>query len=200
MGMTFQATHTYVMNGKQFQGQQTINGGTSLQSEVSIAAAKVGQLTTRTNNTDGTLTMVAGHGFATSDIIDLYWNGGCRVNVTVGTVATNSVPISGGTGDNLPANLTAITAMKPTSIDIAFDATELYAMAFFCDAIGSASFMESTTVHLKWTTLAVSQALGWTNQDATSNPLSTNSVGVIKLSHGDSTSARTARVGVLIAA
>lgn len=76
-----------------------------------VTAAKTGQLTTRTSASVGTLTMAAGHGFNTADIIDLFWTGGKRVGVVVGTVATNSVPISGGSGDDLPANLTAITAM-----------------------------------------------------------------------------------------
>jgi hypothetical protein len=81
-----------------------------------LAAAKTGTLTTRTDNDTGTLTMTAGHGITTGQTLDVYWAGGQRRGMTVGTVATNSVPIDGGAGDNLPANTTAITAMVPTSV------------------------------------------------------------------------------------
>lgn len=86
-----------------------------------IDAAKSGQLTTRTDNTTGTLTMSAGHGFTTGVVIDLYWAGGVRYGVVVGTVATNSVPISGGAGDNLPSNLTNITAMVQRTANVLID-------------------------------------------------------------------------------
>lgn len=67
---------------------------------------KRGTLTLRTNDTVGELTMEASHGIATGNTIYLYWatgGGGKRLAVTVGTVSGNVVPISGGTGDNLPA-------------------------------------------------------------------------------------------------
>ncbi|MBK9128182.1 MAG: hypothetical protein IPM13_10320 [Phycisphaerales bacterium] len=63
---------------------------------------KRGTLTTRTSDTAGTLTMESGHGIATGNTIHVYWDGGKRIGVTVGTVSGTSVPISGGSGDNLP--------------------------------------------------------------------------------------------------
>jgi hypothetical protein len=89
--------------------------------EDTLPAAKTGTLTTRTDNTAGTLTMSAGHGLTTGQIIDLYWTGGVRYGVTVGTVSTNSVPISSGSGDNLPTAATAITAVVQTSINLLID-------------------------------------------------------------------------------
>lgn len=82
--------------------------------DIDLAPAKSGSLTTRTNNSDGTLTMSTGHGITTGARLDLYWATGSRRGITVGTVSGNSVPISSGTGDNLPTAATAITAMVPT--------------------------------------------------------------------------------------
>lgn len=89
--------------------------------EDTLNAAKSGTLTTRTDNNTGTLTMAGGHGFTDGQIIDIYWSGGVQRSVTVGTVATNSVPIDGGIGDNLPTATTAITAMVQKSINLAID-------------------------------------------------------------------------------
>jgi len=83
---------------------RTADGQTS--HEVQVPAAKTGTLTTRTTDTTGTLTMQTGHGFVQNDKIDLYWTGGRRYNVVVGTVAGDSVPISGGRTTALSRALT----------------------------------------------------------------------------------------------
>ena len=77
-----------------------------------IPAAKAGTLTVRTNNTDGSLTMAPGHGIVTADKATIFWPGGIRYNVTIGTVAGDVVPFvgaTGGGGDNLPPAAAAVT-------------------------------------------------------------------------------------------
>lgn len=68
-----------------------------------------GTLSTRTDNTSGQLTLDSLHGVLSDSVGGLYWNGGQRLGVAVGTVNGNLVPFSGGSGDNLPAQDTAIT-------------------------------------------------------------------------------------------
>src|SRR5689334_13440236 len=69
------------------------------------AAVQGGTLTGRTDNDTGIVTMPAGHGFVTSDKVDIYWNVagvlGSRSGMTA-TVAGNAVTVDGGQGDNLP--------------------------------------------------------------------------------------------------
>jgi hypothetical protein len=100
-----------------------------------LPAAKTGTLTTRTDNTDGELTMTAGHGITTAQVIDLYWTGGVRYGVVVGTVATNAVPISGGLGDNLPTEATAITAVVQKSINLFVDGDEVKILAIALETV-----------------------------------------------------------------
>ena len=52
----------------------TIEGEASLTARPTVPAAKEATLTTRTNNTSGTLTMTTGHGLVTGDRVDLYWD------------------------------------------------------------------------------------------------------------------------------
>jgi hypothetical protein len=94
-----------------------------------VPAAKSGTLTTRTDNSTGTLTMASGHGIATGNKLDIFWTtttgtgstlktfNWSRLNMTVGTVSGNSVPVSGGTGDNLPVAASELTAMVPAKED-----------------------------------------------------------------------------------
>jgi hypothetical protein len=117
-------------------------GGLSIQSSINrsgsalialaevLPAAKTGTLSTRTDDTDGELTMTAGHGITTGSIIDLYWDGGVRYGVVVGTVATNAVPFSGGSGDNLPIATTAITATVRTTGNVLIDGDNVKLIAF----------------------------------------------------------------------
>ncbi len=91
---------------------QTLNytddGGTPR--EVDVPPGYAGTLTTRTDDNTGTVTLAAGHGIVTGDEVDIYWDGGVQYAVTVGTVATNSMPFDAGIGDNLP------TASPPTAV------------------------------------------------------------------------------------
>ena len=123
-------------------GVSVSGGGISMQSAIvrtgsapiglseTLPAAKTGTLTTRTDDTDGELTMAASHGITTGATIDLDWDGGSRYGVTVGTVATNDVPISGGSGDNLPIATTAITATLRTTANLYIDGDNVNLIAF----------------------------------------------------------------------
>lgn len=71
----------------------------------------VASLSTRTDATSGTITAPSGHGVTTGATIDVLWTveessyyiSKVRRGVTVGTVSGTSIPISGGLGDDLPA-------------------------------------------------------------------------------------------------
>lgn len=172
----------------------TVTSNSIERTSPSVPAAKTGALTTRTNNTDGTLTMDAGHGFATGNLIDLYWNGGSRRGVVCGTVATNSVPISGGAGDNLPVNNTPITAAIPTQITMAITGDDCEAIASYCPVSGNVVFRNGTTVLLAHQILPnLGGSRLWVLGEGITNPLAGVTVTNVVLSHGDSTQAQTMR-------
>jgi hypothetical protein len=94
--------------------------------EITLAASQAGSLTTRTDNTHGTITMTSGgHTITTAELVDLYWTGGRRYNVVVGTVSGTSVPFSGGSGDNLPSTSTAIQVAPQIRCDMGIVASEI---------------------------------------------------------------------------
>lgn len=185
--------------GVNYIKQSSVTGNSGERTTPSVAAAKTGSLTTRTNATTGTLTMDAGHGFTTGVVIDLFWSGGSRRNITVGTVATNSVPISSGSGDDLPAAATAITAMIPTEVVFEVDATS------GCQAVQAACATNSwvvlrdasDTVLVAYQIRAGENAAAWVNSGMGSNPLSAAAVANVLLSHGDSTQAQTVTAAVV---
>jgi hypothetical protein len=109
---------------------RTADGGGAR--EITVPKGFAGTLSTRTDNETGTLTLGNGHGITTGQIIDLYWNGGARYEITVGTVSGNSVPIGAddsGSGSNLPIATTAIVASPRVAFNADIDGDELSLLA-----------------------------------------------------------------------
>lgn len=107
-----------------------------------LAAAKTGTLSTRTDDDTGEITLSTGHGITTGMIVDIYWSGGVRYGVTVGTVAGNAVPFGGeggeGAGDVLPIQTTAVTVCEQTEINLNFDGDDmLFVLAVYRNASDS---------------------------------------------------------------
>lgn len=129
--MSLTVTYGVSVSGGGLSIQSSIprSGSAAISMSETLAAAKTGTLSTRTDNTSGTLTMSSGHGITTGAKIDLYWDGGVRYGVTVGTVSTNSVPISSGAGDNLPLVTTAITAVIESTANVYIDGTNARILA-----------------------------------------------------------------------
>ena len=73
---------------------------------------KAGTVSTKSDANTGELTLGTGHGITDGMIVDVHWRiagvNYCQRKCTVGTVATNVVPIDNGVGDNLPASPQAI--------------------------------------------------------------------------------------------
>jgi hypothetical protein len=163
-----------------------------------LAVAKVGTLTTRTDDNTGELTMAASHGITTGARLDVYWSGGMRRGMTVGTVATNAVPIDGGAGDVLPANTTAITAQVPSEeayavegddLDFLMARTSRRGVVVFAD--GSDAELFAIVGELSGTTGGAYQwrdpALSPVASDGgVTNPVATDTVAKVFVSNGDS--------------
>ena len=114
-------------------GNSSYVGGVTVQQTLAaLAAARVGTLTTRTDNDTGVATLSTGHGIVTNDVVDVYWAGGVRYGMDA-TVATNAVTIDGGSGDNLPAQGTAVTVTKQVDVEINFDGDDAQVVAVFYD-------------------------------------------------------------------
>jgi hypothetical protein len=76
---------------------------------LSVPSPNGGPLTTRTDADTGTVTMDdSGHSIETGDTVNVYWAGGERIGMTVGTVSGTSVPVDGGSGNDLPAQDTDV--------------------------------------------------------------------------------------------
>ncbi len=196
MSLPFAAQKSYSIGGKDFTEKKNVSVGLSQVREETLAAAKPGTLTVRTDANTGSLTMAAGHGFTTGNKIDLYWAGGSRRNVTVGTVATNVVPIDLGSGDDLPVATTPITAMKPISFPYEVDGDEVQGIAFYADVPATIVLVDNSNAELYAKVFVLAQAAdGWYQGQPEANPVAGAAIAAVLFSHSDATKTRTLRVG-----
>lgn len=149
-----------------------------------VPAAKTGELTTRTNDTEGTLTMDTGHGIETGDRLDIYWSGGSRRGITVGTVAGDAVPLTdSGAGDNLPAAETAIIAMVPHEEAFPLNGALCVALGASSEDRGTIVFAESDDSEIHHVPFASSNGLPWDDESGEANPLGSDVVAKVFFSH-----------------
>jgi hypothetical protein len=190
MAFTLRVNESISLGGRSAASRTTIEGEGLASKEVTIAAAKTGQLTTRTDNDTGELTMDSGHGITT----------GAR-GMTVGTVATNAVPIDGGAGDNLPTNLTSITACVPQEEALAVEGDDVTAIEYYASKRGTIVLADGSDVELAASNdglgLGEERSQVWYETRNPTNPLSGDTVAKAFFSNGDATASATLRVQCL---
>lgn len=166
--------------------------------EDTLPGAKAGTLSTRTDNTTGTLTMAASHGITTAAVINLFWIGGVRFGVVVGTVSTNSVPISGGAGDNLPDEDAVITAVVQTSINLAIDGDEADIVAMILETVDKSvrtaahvQFRDASNAEIAEIDLVTNVPQVWDIAGGSANPFTGNPITNLKAGQANLSSTET---------
>lgn len=176
--------------------QRTNSGMIGLEDELNTA--KTGTLTTRTDDNTGTLTMTAGHGLTTGQIVDIYWSTGVQRSVTVGTVATNSVPIDLGIGDNLPSTSTAVTVCVQKAINLAIDGDNAKILAVIVETNDKAlrtaanvQFLDGSSAVIAEIDLVANVPQVWDIEGGSANPFTGNPITNLKATQANSTSTET---------
>lgn len=165
----------------------TLEDSGLINESVILAAGDEGTLSTRTNDTEGTLTLSTGHGISTGQKINLYWAGGRRYNVTVGTVSVNSVPISLGAGDNLPTQTTAVTASLATTVNLDVIGDDVSIIAVHSEQAGDVTFFNSSDEVIANISLSANYAFIWNENNGYDNPLATETVAYIQAATSSTT-------------
>jgi hypothetical protein len=162
-----------------------------------LAAAGVGQLTTRTDANTGVLTMTAGHGIVTGKV-DVYWAAGIRYGMDA-VVTVNSIAIDGGASDDLPNNLTAVTVGQQVSVDLPdFDGDLLEMLAVKLQRRGHVQFQEAAAVNALAREQAANEVYAWAADAGVTNPLSGKVVVLVVVSNGDSAGTSDVKIGMLL--
>lgn len=203
--MTISATirKTHSMGGVSFTESQSITADAAIVHDVSAPVAWAGELTTRTGDTVGTITIEeSAHEIDTGDRIDLYWTASgvrrYRRGVTVGTVSGNLVPITGGAGDVLPTQSADIVAAPTLELNVGIDGDNVVAILLYLGVRGQFTFTstESEDVELMNQVVGAIQCWDWNENNGEVNPLTNDSIGKVFVSQSGVTAAATARLAI----
>jgi len=171
--------------------------------EHTLAAAKSGTLSTRTNDTDGTLTLEAGHGITDGQILSIFWTDPTSgdpkfcYDATVGVVAGESVPFTGAAGTALPAQGSAIVADVEEELDADFDGDKLEMLLAAGNKIVGFQFVDSGDNVLDAAIRRANEPYDYVKGIDASNPLTGNPVDAVRVANGDSTAALTFKLAAL---
>jgi hypothetical protein len=200
MSLDLRIAKSVSCQGKTFNFSRAATPDGAVSKEPPLAAAKTGQLTTRTNNTAGVLTLALGHGFANTNIADIYWTDGgggvaykatlSAVNTTSATFSAAGVATAVGGGDVLPAVNTTITAMLPQSETFPVVATALQALACYAGGVPMvARFLDAGAADVAVVTVVPgNEGYVWFTADdaGSANPFGSTNTATVLLSHGSS--------------
>lgn len=136
---------TFSLAGKTYSHQETISEEGIEGVEDTIPVAWAGSLTTRTDANTGTITLDdADHLITTSSVVDIYWDGGSRRGVNVGTVSTTSVPFDVGLGDDLPIADTDVQVCLVQAYSRDFDGDDVSSLVASADSTKATIVLKGT--------------------------------------------------------
>ena len=196
--MNGSVTKTYNIAGVTITEQSTPLSDSSQHAvNPTLAVAQNGSFGSRSNNTVGTLTLSANHGITTGQRIDLFWSTGVRYGITAGTVSGTSVPISGGDGDNLPANGTTIKAGIVSNLSFPLVGDNLTLLALRSTAEAQFTFNNGTADVASFH-FSAGIAYDWYTGQGRTNPLAgLNDITRLYVSQNGVSSAATAQAATL---
>lgn len=175
--------------GASVSGQNQRVVDTDINLDYSPEAGQAGTLSTRTDDDEGTLTLAADHTVTTGAKIDIYWDGGMRYGCTVGTVATTSVPFSGGAGDNLPAEDAEIFACVQTVQDLDVVGNNIQIFAVSSQYRASIDFLDSGGTVLLHVELPAGEFRSWEIDGIHANPVAGDTIASATVTSGTATAA-----------
>lgn len=191
------------VGGLSFKSSLSQTEEAAMSQELTLTKGQAGTLSTRTSNTEGTATLAADHGITTGQTVDIYWTGGSRRGVTVGTVAGTSVPFSLGSGDSLPVQTTAIIISPISEANMDFTAEDMqFLAAMIIGSGGQLVFLTNANAELANFSLSSNIALSWFYGNGFTNPLSNESssetaIGKIRVSMSGVTENKNFKMGIL---
>jgi hypothetical protein len=183
VSLNFQTSVSGVISGS---SSTLVSGEASILANPTILSAQPATLTTRTNNTSGSLTMTnSNHGIVTGQRVDLYWSGGQCYGAMVGTVSGTTVPIASvAGGDNLPIATTAIKVGIANAVVFNLVGDNIQGLAMLMPSGANGYFVfytGSANAYAQYVTAG--QVASWYTGGVGTNPLAGDTITTVYISH-----------------
>jgi len=191
MSVNMSVSETYSVGGVSFPTNKSIVNDAAIVQAPSLPAAESAELTVRTNDTEGSLTVAGGStNVQTGNRIDLYWveNGVLKAarGATAGAVAGDVVPFTGLTGDVLPVATTTVTVAISVEADLgALLGDNVNGILFQCPARATFVVAGGDDVEDFSKVLDAGVAYAWFEGVGEDNPITGDTIAKVFISHAD---------------
>jgi hypothetical protein len=173
---------------------------------VTLPPGKTGELTTRTDDDTGVVTMDPGHGLVQNDVVDVYWGASnVRYGMVIGVPTGDALPIDGGLGDALPSTATDLIVTKQVTINCAIDGDALAVLAVKAElanpnAVTPAhvGFRDAANDSIAELTLIGNKPRVFDIDGGDANPFTGDPITYLLASNGSSTDNVTLKLGGLV--
>ena len=181
------------------QGQASITTVGQIGHDPPVSAAVAGSITSSGGAPVDYVCAIVGHGFAGSEVVDVYWDGGQRYAMTVESIngadeCTLTDSANAG-GDAMPADGTDITVCEHVTVDTDFVGNLLKALACVCPAKAQVLFWGSGDTVLLSVPLIANWPYVWMYGSGHTNPLAGDTVAYATVTQGD-TAATSVKIGI----
>lgn len=151
---------------------------------------QAGNQSTEFVNSTGVATLQAGHTIVDGSTVDVYWNGGQRLNCSAAVLA-NAVTLTGGSGTALPADHTLLVVSNQVTLLDGYATSTVQALGISCDQPATLQFQASDSSEL----LVVSALpYCWPTNNGEANPFTPGTVAQIVASNQAATAAASLQI------
>ncbi len=156
---------------------------------------QAGNQSTEFVNSTGVATLQAGHTIVDGSTVDVYWNGGQRLNCSA-AVTVDAVTLTSGSGDDLPADATVLVVSNQVTLVDSYDISTVEALGVSCDQPATVQFQTAAAADL----LKLSDLpYCWPTNNDDASPFSSGIVGKIVASNQTTTAALNLQITALTA-
>lgn len=161
--------------------------------KIALESGKAGSLTTRTSATAGIITVAAGHEITDSDTATVFFPGGIVRSMTVSSTTSTTITVTGGDGDDLPAENDDVVIAKDVVSSFVFDGDDITLLAFHATGQLSVDVIDSLAASELLLNIPAGESWAWIKDFSGTNPLAGKTLATVTLANG-STSAMTATI------
>ena len=174
-------------------------GGGKEKHEISLPAGKAGNAAW--NASSAVITLGAGHGLTSADIVAVKWATGRRIAMTISAYDSTTITVtnSSGRGDALPTSSTAAVVVGPRVVcgDASFDGDNARFLLVTVDQYLSIDFYDSTPTNLYYVSVQAGSGYYWSYATGVSPPITGNPVASAEV-YNHTITAATLKVSVIL--
>ena len=156
--------------------------------KIALESGKAGTLTTRTTASSGVITVAEGHNITDANTVTVFFPGGIVRSMTVSSTTGTTITVTGGDGDDFPAEDSAVVIAKDAVSSFAFAGNDINLLVFHATGQLSVDVVDSLSASELLLNIPAGESWAWIKDFSGTNPLAGKTLATVTLANGSTTS------------